>query len=87
MLDRAGLVHGQTAGRERYRIDEEQFARALAQLNAVCTAWAGRLQRIKRLAEARRPASSGRHDAPAGAMAASRQLDGRGRGRRCTTRG
>jgi len=53
MLDRAGLVHGQTAGRERhYRIDEEQFARALAQLNAVCTAWDGRLQRIKRLAEA-----------------------------------
>jgi DNA-binding transcriptional ArsR family regulator len=53
VLDRAGLVHGQTAGRERrYRIDEEQFARALAQLTAVSTAWDGRLRRIKRLAEA-----------------------------------
>ena len=53
ILDRAGLVHGQTAGRERhYRIDEEQLARALAQLNAVCTAWDGRLRRIKHLAEA-----------------------------------
>ena len=53
VLDRAGLVHGQTAGRERhYRIDDEQFARALAQLNAVSTAWDGRLRRIKRLAEA-----------------------------------
>ncbi len=53
VLDGAGLVHGQTAGRERhYRIDEEQLARALAQLDAVSTAWDGRLQRIKRLAEA-----------------------------------
>ena len=53
VLDRAGLVHGQTAGRERhYRIDEEQLARALAQLNAVSTAWDGRLRRIKRLSEA-----------------------------------
>lgn len=53
VLDRAGLVRGQAAGRERhYRIDEEQFARALAQLNAVSTAWDGRLRRIKRLAEA-----------------------------------
>jgi hypothetical protein len=48
-----GLVHGQTTGRERhYRIDEEQLARALAQLHAVSTAWDGRLRRIKRLAEA-----------------------------------
>ena len=53
VLDRAGLVHGQTAGRERhYRIDEEQLARARAQLDAVSTAWDGRLRRIKRLAEA-----------------------------------
>ena len=53
VLDGAGLVHGQTAGRERhYRIDEAQLARALAQLDAVSTAWDGRLQRIKRLAEA-----------------------------------
>jgi len=58
VLDRAGLVHGETAGRERhYRIDDEQFARALAQLNAVSTAWDGRLQRIKRLAEALQAAS------------------------------
>jgi DNA-binding transcriptional ArsR family regulator len=53
VLARAGLVQHQTAGRERrYRIDEEQFARALAQINAVSTAWDGRLRRIKRLAEA-----------------------------------
>jgi DNA-binding transcriptional ArsR family regulator len=53
VLDRVGLVHGETAGRERhYRIDDEQLARALAQLNAVATAWDGRLRRIKRLAEA-----------------------------------
>lgn len=53
VLDRVGLVHGQTAGRERhYRIDEEQLSRALAQLDAVGTAWDGRLRRIKRLAEA-----------------------------------
>jgi ArsR family transcriptional regulator, cadmium/lead-responsive transcriptional repressor len=53
VLARVGLVHGQAAGRERhYRIDEEQLSRALAQLNAVSTAWDGRLRRIKRLAEA-----------------------------------
>lgn len=53
VLDRAGLVHGRTVGRERhYRIDEQQLARALAQLHAVSTAWDGRLRRIKRLAEA-----------------------------------
>ena len=53
VLARAGLVQRQTAGRERhYRIDEEQFARVLAQFNAVSTAWDGRLRRIKRLAEA-----------------------------------
>jgi DNA-binding transcriptional ArsR family regulator len=53
VLVRVGLVRGETAGRERhYRIDDEQFARAVAQLNAVSTAWDGRLRRIKRLAEA-----------------------------------
>jgi ArsR family transcriptional regulator, cadmium/lead-responsive transcriptional repressor len=53
VLVRAGLVQRRTAGRERrYRIDEEQFARALAQLNAVSSAWDGRLRRIRRLAEA-----------------------------------
>ena len=53
VLDRTGLVHGETSGRERhYRIDDAQFARALAQLRAVSSDWDGRLQRIKRLAEA-----------------------------------
>ena len=52
VLVRVGLVQGETAGRERhYRIDDEQFERAVAQLNAVSTAWDGRLRRIKRLAE------------------------------------
>ncbi len=52
VLDRAGLVHGTAAGRERrYRIDEAQFARAVAQLNAVGHAWDSRLARIKRIAE------------------------------------
>jgi ArsR family transcriptional regulator, cadmium/lead-responsive transcriptional repressor len=53
VLVRAGLVESETSGRERrYRIDEEQFARALAQFNAVSSAWDGRLRRIRRLAEA-----------------------------------
>jgi DNA-binding transcriptional ArsR family regulator len=53
VLDRAGLVHVTPAGRERrYRIDDAQFARAVAQLAAVGTAWDARLGRIKRLAEA-----------------------------------
>src|SRR4051794_27212510 len=52
VLDRAGLVHGSTAGRERqFRVDEAQLARAVAQLADVGAAWDGRLQRIKRLAE------------------------------------
>ena len=52
VLDRAGLVTGTEVGRERrYRIDEEQFARAVAQLQQVGQAWDARLGRIKRLAE------------------------------------
>ena len=52
VLARAGLVRGEAAGRARhYRIDAEQFARAVAQLNAVSTAWDGRLRRIRSLAE------------------------------------
>ena len=52
VLDRAGLVHGVEVGRERhYRIDEAQFARAVAQLRAVGTAWDARLSRIRRIAE------------------------------------
>ena len=53
VLDRAGLVHVTPAGREmRYRIDDAQFAKAVAQLSAVGTAWDARLLRIKRIAEA-----------------------------------
>ena len=53
VLDRAGLVRGSAEGRERrYRIDDAQFARAVAQLAAVGSAWDARLQRIKRIAEA-----------------------------------
>jgi DNA-binding transcriptional ArsR family regulator len=52
VLDRVGLVHAGTSGRERrYRVDEPQLARAVAQLNAVGSAWDSRLERIKRIAE------------------------------------
>jgi predicted transcriptional regulator len=53
VLERISLVHATTAGRERvYTVDEEQLARAVAQLSTVRDAWDGRLQRIKRMAEA-----------------------------------
>ena len=53
VLDRVGLVHVAPAGRERrYRVDEAQLARAVAQLADVGAAWDARLQRIKRIAEA-----------------------------------
>ena len=52
VLDRAGLVRSAPSGREkRYRVDDEQLARAAAQLTSVGSAWDGRLQRIKRIAE------------------------------------
>ena len=52
VLDRVGLVHVAPAGRERrYRVDEAQLARAVAQLTSVGSAWDARLQRIKRIAE------------------------------------
>lgn len=52
VLDRVGLVHGASAGRERhYRVDEAQLARAVAQLSAVGAGWDARLRRIKRIAE------------------------------------
>ncbi|THV32098.1 ArsR/SmtB family transcription factor [Glycomyces paridis] len=52
VLDRVGLVHASTAGRERrYRVDQAQLSRAVAQLTAVGSVWDARLQRIKRLAE------------------------------------
>ncbi|MEU8171396.1 metalloregulator ArsR/SmtB family transcription factor [Microbispora hainanensis] len=53
VLDRAGLVRGTPAGREkRYRVDDAQLARAVAQLSSVGAAWDARLRRIKRIAEA-----------------------------------
>ncbi|MFD0480030.1 ArsR/SmtB family transcription factor [Nonomuraea thailandensis] len=52
VLDRAGLVHASPAGREKYRVDETQLARAIAQLSSVGAAWDARLRRIKRIAEA-----------------------------------
>ncbi|MEV0902691.1 metalloregulator ArsR/SmtB family transcription factor [Actinoplanes sp. NPDC049802] len=52
VLDRAGLVHGTAQGRERrYRVDDVQLAKAVAQLAAVGSAWDARLRRIKRIAE------------------------------------
>jgi DNA-binding transcriptional ArsR family regulator len=52
VLDRAGLVHATTSGRERrYRVDDRRLARAAAQLAQVGAAWDDRLGRIKRLAE------------------------------------
>jgi DNA-binding transcriptional ArsR family regulator len=53
VLDRVGLVRATAAGREkRYRVDDVQLARAVAQLSSVGSAWDARLQRIKRMAEA-----------------------------------
>jgi predicted transcriptional regulator len=53
VLDRVGLVRSTPAGREkRYRVDDAQLARAVAQLSSVGAAWDARLQRIKRIAEA-----------------------------------
>ncbi|MEU0031308.1 metalloregulator ArsR/SmtB family transcription factor [Streptomyces sp. NPDC006335] len=52
VLDRVGLVHATTAGRERqFRVDQAQLARAVAQLADVGAAWDSRLQRIRRIAE------------------------------------
>jgi ArsR family transcriptional regulator, cadmium/lead-responsive transcriptional repressor len=52
VLDRIGLVRATAAGREkRYRVDDAQLARAVAQLSSVGSAWDARLQRIKRIAE------------------------------------
>jgi DNA-binding transcriptional ArsR family regulator len=53
VLDRAGLVHATAVGRERrYRVDDAQLARAVAQLAAVGATWDARLRRIKSIAEA-----------------------------------
>ncbi len=53
VLERAQLVNSRAAGREvRFRVDDAQLARAVAQLTAVGSAWDARLQRIKKVAEA-----------------------------------
>ena len=53
VLDRAGLVHGVTAGREKqYHVDSAQLERAVAQLADVGATWDRRLRRIKEIAEA-----------------------------------
>ena len=53
VLDRVGLVRATPAGREkRYRVDDAQLSRAVAQLSSVGSAWDARLQRIRRIAEA-----------------------------------
>jgi len=53
VLDRVGLVRVTPAGRERrYEVDQDQLARAVAQLADVGATWDARLQRIKRIAEA-----------------------------------
>ena len=53
VLDRVGLVHGTTSGREKkYDVDAAQLARAVAQLAHVGDTWDRRLQRIKKIAEA-----------------------------------
>ncbi len=66
VLHRVGLVQVEPAGREtRYRLDDAQFRRAVAQLAMVGAAWDGRIQRITRLAEAiqrRRDADPSQHD-------------------------
>ena len=52
VLGRIGLVQSATAGRERrYRVDDDQLARAAQQLASVGNAWDGRLRRIARIAE------------------------------------
>jgi ArsR family transcriptional regulator, cadmium/lead-responsive transcriptional repressor len=53
VLGRVGLVRATPASREkRYRVDDAQLARAVAELSSVGSAWDARLQRIKRVAEA-----------------------------------
>jgi DNA-binding transcriptional ArsR family regulator len=53
VLERAGLVHAATTGREKhYRVDSTRLALAVTQLTTVGTAWDDRLQRVKHLAEA-----------------------------------
>ncbi|PFG43222.1 ArsR family transcriptional regulator [Isoptericola jiangsuensis] len=53
VLERAGLVHAVTVGRQKqFRLDEAQLRRAMAQLADVGAAWDARLSRVRRIAEA-----------------------------------
>lgn len=53
VLERTGLVHPESAGREvRYLVDAEQFALACNQVSRVSRVWSIRLRRIKAIAEA-----------------------------------
>ena len=53
VLDRVVLVRSTPVGREkRYRVDDAQLARAVAQLSSVGSVWDARLQRIRKIAEA-----------------------------------
>lgn len=52
VLDRVGLVHATTSGREKqFHVDQAQLARAVAQLVDVGATWDSRMRRIKRIAE------------------------------------
>jgi DNA-binding transcriptional ArsR family regulator len=52
VLDKAGLVARERAGREmRYSLDAEQLAGASAWLATVSARWEARLQRLKRYVE------------------------------------
>jgi DNA-binding transcriptional ArsR family regulator len=67
VLDRAGLVHGSAAGREKlYRVDQVQLGRAVGQLMEVGAAWDGRLGRIRRIAERIQREADGAVDTGAG---------------------
>jgi DNA-binding transcriptional ArsR family regulator len=73
VLERAGLVHAVTVGRQKqFRVDEAQLRRAVAQLADVGAAWDARLARVKQLAEAIQsaaakdgPDGNGGHRSPA----------------------
>jgi DNA-binding transcriptional ArsR family regulator len=58
VLQRAGLVHAQRAGREtRFSVGDERLAQAQQQMARVASRWDERLGRIKRIAEAAHNAS------------------------------
>ena len=60
VLDRVALVRATPVGREkRYRVNDAQLARAVAQLTSVGSAWDARLQRIKQVAETIQRAEQG----------------------------